>query len=167
MNNPPTRKKILNPYKNLEGYNCFGCSPNNALGLRLEFYEEGDFLVCDWEPSQHFSGYKSVLHGGIQATLLDEIASWTIHIKLKTAGVTANMDLRYKRTVFVDKGKILLKARIKEVAKRLAYVQTELYNHNNELSCHGIIKYFICPEDIAREKLYFPEFGKFFENKDK
>ena len=163
MNNPPSRKKILNPYKNLEGYNCFGCSPNNALGLRLEFYEEGDFLVCDWEPSQHFSGYKSVLHGGIQATLLDEIASWTIQVKLKTAGVTANMNLRYKKTVFIDRGKILLKARIEKVMKRIAYVETQLFNHENVLCCTGTIKYFIYPEEIAREKLYYPEFGKFFE----
>ena len=22
-------KKIINPWKNMEGYNCFGCSPDN------------------------------------------------------------------------------------------------------------------------------------------
>lgn len=158
-----SKRKILNPYAKLEGYNCFGCSPDNQLGLQLEFFEEGDDVICEWKPKDHFSGYKSVLHGGIQATLLDEIASWTIQVKLKTAGVTANIDLRYKKTVFVDKGNIILKARIKEVAKRLVLVETELFNHNNELSCYGIIKYFVYPEEIAREKLYFPGFGKFFE----
>ena len=158
-----SKRKILNPYAKMDGYNCFGCSPDNHLGLQLEFFEDGDDVICEWEPKEHFGGYKSVLHGGIQATLLDEIASWCIQIKLKTAGVTANIDLRYKKTVFVDKGKILLKARIKEVAKRLALVETELYNHQNELGCYGIIKYFVYPEEIAREKLYFPEFGKFFE----
>ena len=24
-------KKIINPWKDLEGYNCFGCAPNNAV----------------------------------------------------------------------------------------------------------------------------------------
>jgi len=158
-----SKRNILNPYSKLEGYNCFGCSPGNHLGLKMKFYEDGDEVKCEWLPANHFSGYKSVLHGGIQATLLDEIASWTVQVKLKTAGVTANIDLRYKHPVFVDKGQILLKARIKEVARRIAYVQTELYNHNNELSCYGIVKYFIYPEEVAREKLYFPGFGEFFE----
>ena len=25
-------KKIINPWKNMEGYNCFGCSPDNEAG---------------------------------------------------------------------------------------------------------------------------------------
>ena len=159
----PSKIKIYNPYEKLDGHNCFACSHGNPLGLKMEFYEQGEYIISEWEPSKHYGGYENILHGGIQATLLDEIASWTIQVKLKTAGVTANIDLRYKKTVYVDKGKIILKARIKEVAKRLALVETELYNHNNELSCTGIIKYFIYPKEIAREKLYFPEFGKFFK----
>ena len=35
-------KKIINPWKGLEGYNCFGCAPNNEAGVRMEFYEDGD-----------------------------------------------------------------------------------------------------------------------------
>ncbi len=163
MSNPPVKKKIHNPYVNLEGYNCFGCSPNNQLGLRLEFYEEGDYIISEWEPSSHLSGYKAVLHGGIQATLLDEIASWCVQVKLKTAGVTANIDLRYKKPVFVNKGNLLLKACIKDVTKRIAHVDTQLFDHENNLCCGGIIKYFIYPKEIAREKLYYPEFEKFFE----
>ena len=27
-------KKIINPWKGLEGYNCFGCAPNNEAGDR-------------------------------------------------------------------------------------------------------------------------------------
>ena len=26
----------------MEGYNCFGCSPDNEAGVRMEFYEDGD-----------------------------------------------------------------------------------------------------------------------------
>lgn len=159
------RKIINNPYAKMPGYNCFGCSPDNQLGLRMEFYEEGDFVVSEWSPSDHLAGYKKVLHGGIQATLLDEIASWCVQIKLKTAGVTANLNLRYKKTVYVDQGNLILKARIDKIERRIAYVATELYNADNELCCGGEIKYFLYPEEIAREKLYFPEFEKFFKKK--
>ena len=38
-------KKIINPWKDMEGYNCFGCSPDNEAGVRMEFYEDGDEVV--------------------------------------------------------------------------------------------------------------------------
>lgn len=41
-------KKIINPWKGLEGYNCFGCAPNNEAGVRMEFYEDGDEIVSIW-----------------------------------------------------------------------------------------------------------------------
>ena len=31
-------KKIINPWKGMEGYNCFGCAPNNEAGVKMEFY---------------------------------------------------------------------------------------------------------------------------------
>ena len=43
-------KKIINPWKDLEGYNCFGCAPNNEAGVRMEFYEDGDEIVSIWKP---------------------------------------------------------------------------------------------------------------------
>lgn len=159
------RRDIMNPYIGMEGYQCFGCSPDNPIGLHMKFYEEGDFVLCNWEPVRHFGGYKNVLHGGIQATLLDEIAAWTVQVKLRTAGVTANIDLKFRKPVFTDKGNLLLKAHIEKVEKRIASVRTELINSQQDLCCDGLVKYFIYPEEIAREKLYFPEFEDFFRKK--
>ena len=42
-------KKIINPWKDLEGYNCFGCAPNNESGVKMEFYEDGDEVVSIWK----------------------------------------------------------------------------------------------------------------------
>ena len=30
-------KKIINPWKGLDGYMCFGCAPENPQGLHTEF----------------------------------------------------------------------------------------------------------------------------------
>ena len=35
-----------------------------------------------------FAGFHDILHGGIQATMMDEIASWVVLVKLDTSGVT-------------------------------------------------------------------------------
>ena len=69
-------KKIINPWKDMEGYNCFGCSPDNEAGVRMEFYEDGDEVVSIWKPRPEYQGWLNTLHGGIQSVLLDEICGW-------------------------------------------------------------------------------------------
>ncbi len=82
-------KKIPNPWLETDGYYCFGCAPTNAYGLQMEFFEEGEELVCYWEPKSHFQGWLNTLHGGIQSVLMDEIAAWVVVKKRNTCGVTS------------------------------------------------------------------------------
>ena len=66
-------KKIINPWEGLDGYMCFGCAPNNPLGLHMEFFEDGDDIVAFWKPQGTYQGWLRTLHGGIQTTLMDEL----------------------------------------------------------------------------------------------
>jgi hypothetical protein len=85
-------KKIINPWKGMEGYNCFGCAPNNEAGVKMEFYEDNDEVISIWRPRPEYQGWIDTLHGGIQAVLLDEICAWVILRKLQTTGVTSKME---------------------------------------------------------------------------
>jgi len=156
-------KKIVNPYVKVEGYNCFACSPDNENGLQMTFVEDGDYLISEWTPKGFLAGYNNILHGGIQATLMDEIASWFIQIKLKTAGVTSNMNLRLKRTVHTNQGPLKLRAWLKEVRRNLVDVNVELINPDGKVGAEGVITYYTFSEDVAREKLNFPNPDDFFE----
>ena len=71
-------KKIINPWEGLDGYMCFGCAPNNPLGLHMEFFEDGDDIVAFWKPQGTYQGWLRTLHGGIQTTLMDELAGWVV-----------------------------------------------------------------------------------------
>ena len=114
------RKKLYNAYEQHEGYNCFGCASGNEHGLRCEFYEEGEYITCHWMPRPEFQGFFHVLHGGIQATLMDEIACWNVFAKVKSAGVTVELTTKYRATVYSDRGEIFLRSRIVEQSTRLA-----------------------------------------------
>ena len=149
-------KKIKNPFLSLEGYQCFGCSPGNLSGLRMKFYEEGDSVVSEWTPRPEFQGYNNVLHGGIQATLMDEIASWTIYVKAGTGGVTRRMEAKYRHPVLTNKGNITLRARIKSNVRRLVTVEVQLLDNDGKLCSEGEVDYFIFPEKDAKERLYYP-----------
>ena len=41
-NNTIDMIKLKNPYAEYKEYNCFGCSPTNPSGLKMEFHEDGD-----------------------------------------------------------------------------------------------------------------------------
>lgn len=157
-------KKIFNPYIKLEGYNCFGCSPDNEHGLQMQFYEDGESLYCDWESKGFLQGYHNILHGGIQATLIDEIGSWLVAIKLKTANVTSELVVRYLKPVHITKkGKIKLKASLVKVEKNLATVHVNLFDGEGIKCAEGDPVYFVYPPAIAKKRLYFPEYKEFFE----
>ncbi len=157
-------RKVYNPYKGMEGYNCFGCSPGNEHGLQMQFYEEGDFLFSDWEPKGFLQGYHNVLHGGIQATLIDEIGSWLVMIKLKTAGVTSELFVRYLKPVRISKeGNIKLKASLTSFKNNLATVHVELFDAEGVKCAEGDPVYFVYPPEIAQKRLFFPEYNAFFK----
>jgi len=159
-------KKINNPYINLPeeaGYSCFGCSPSNSHGLKMEFFEEGEEIVSFWNPDKKFEGYLNVLHGGIQATLIDEIASWVVFVKLRTGGFTSDLQVKYIKSVLIDKGQITLRASLREMKKNMAHIQVSLYDGGGNLCSEGVAIYFTLPEKIAVSKMKYPGIESFYE----
>jgi len=154
---------INNPYIGMDGYQCFGCSPDNEHGLQMKFFVEGDELVSNWEPRGFMQGYHNVLHGGIQATLMDEIGSWFIQVRLGTAGVTSEMKVKYLKPVRVNQGGIQLRARLKAQRDNLVDIYVSLFGPNGKLSAEADLTYFTYPVDVARKRLYLPEKEAFFK----
>jgi uncharacterized protein (TIGR00369 family) len=155
-------KKIRNPFEDMEGFNCFGCSSDNPIGLKMKFIDEGEYLTSRWIPSPHLQGYLNVLHGGIQATLIDEIASWTVYVKAKTAGVTSSIKVEYLKPVFINRGPIFLKGKLVSTDGRIATVNVELLNNENIICSRAVVEYYIFPEDVARQRYYYPGHENFF-----
>ena len=89
-------RKISNPFAGKEGYHCFGCAPENPIGIHMEFYEDGDDVVSFWKPTPDYQGWIDTLHGGIQGTMLDETAAWVVFRKLQAVGVTTKLEVRYR-----------------------------------------------------------------------
>jgi uncharacterized protein (TIGR00369 family) len=155
-------RKIHNPFREREGYHCFGCSPNHLSGLQLSFYEEGDEIISTWEPKPQFEGYHGVLHGGIQATLMDEIASWVVYVKVKRAGVTSSMDVRYHKPVHMESGPIMIRSKVLRMRRNLADIQVVIYNNENELCAEAVVTYFTFSEKQSKEQFFYPGEDAFF-----
>lgn len=150
-------RDIQNPFVGVDGYNCFGCDPGNERGLRMRFSEDGDEVVCAWDPEPQFAGYGGILHGGIQATLHDEIASWVVFTKLGTAGFTERLEVDYRNPVRLSAGALSLRSKLEKQEGNKAFIRTRLFDGKGKLGSESLAVYFTLPPHIARKKMAFPE----------
>lgn len=156
-------RKIINPYIEKENSNCFACSPKNAHGLQMEFVEDGDYVVSNWQPKNHLAGFRNVLHGGIQSTILDEIACWVVFVKCKTGGVTTSLNAKFRNSAFTDKGKLTIRAKLISKDRRFANIHAEILNADGKVCSEAEVQYMIFPPEMAIKKLDYPGIDAFFE----
>lgn len=77
---------------------CYGCGPANPAGLKLAFFETDDGAEADYVVPEELAGAPGIVHGGIQATLLDEVMCMTAYAKAGTGVVTGELTVRYVKS---------------------------------------------------------------------
>ncbi len=150
-------KHIINPWiGNTKGYNCFGCNPANPMGVHMNFYWDGEQVVSYWRANPNFVSWIDTLHGGIQATLLDEICGWVVFYQLQTSGVTAKMEMRYRKPVSTLWPHLRLNARLVEQRHNVAVVHGEILSPDDVCCAECTCTYFVYTGEKAREMGYEP-----------
>lgn len=144
-------RKLKNPWAGKQDYHCFGCCPDNHEGLKMEFYEEGDEILCFWCPQHHHQGWTNVLHGGIEATLLDEICGWVLFRKLQCSGVTSKLDVRYLKPILVTEPQLTLRAHLVETKRNLAMIEAQIENAAGEVCTKAEAVYFCFSKEKSAE----------------
>jgi uncharacterized protein (TIGR00369 family) len=76
-------------------HSCFVCGDSNAIGLNLRFETDGHIVRTRFTPRPEHIGFKQVVHGGIIATLLDEIMVWACLAQTKRFAYCAELTVRY------------------------------------------------------------------------
>jgi uncharacterized protein (TIGR00369 family) len=76
---------------------CFGCSRTNPVGLGLRFWRRGDEVLTRHVVAETYAGSPGVVHGGIVATIIDEVCCALIVFVRHHYVVTGEMTVRYER----------------------------------------------------------------------
>ena len=95
----PMSDDNLNPQPNSK--HCFVCGVENRFGLQLHFYEDGEGKVfADYAVPEQYQGYPGTVHGGILATMLDELMGRALMSgDPNHFSVTAKISIRYRKPV--------------------------------------------------------------------
>ena len=119
---------------------CFGCSEINPIGLKLKFTYNNNGVITKWIPKEEYQGWPGILHGGITATILDEVMAKLIEHKDIWA-VTAEMDVRYVKKIAIGK-ELIARAWIEKQSKKILYLKSEIKNKEKDVLAEGSGKYF-------------------------
>jgi len=142
-------KKIKKESWNQQVDFCFGCSEKNPVGLQLDFYDYGDYVESEWIANKNYEGWHGVLHGGIVATLLDEVGSWVIISKIGRAGMTVELNVRYHKKISTNE-KIYIQGKLIEHKRNIAVIESKIIQ-NGEIKASAISKYFLFDQKTSKE----------------
>jgi uncharacterized protein (TIGR00369 family) len=74
---------------------CFVCGESNPAGLKLRFETDGRLVQTRFVPRVEHVGFRQTVHGGLTATLLDEIMVWACAVQTKRFAFCAELNVRF------------------------------------------------------------------------
>jgi acyl-coenzyme A thioesterase PaaI-like protein len=111
------------------------CGVENTHGIGLRFYNVGPGKVeADYIVPDRFQGYPGLAHGGVVASMLDEILGRTAMIENPTRFMyTAKMEIRYRLPVPLGEP-LKLVAKLERDRGRIAVAHAELHLPDGSLA---------------------------------
>ena len=80
-------------------HSCFVCGESNPAGLKLRFETDGRVVQTRFVPRAEHVGFRQTVHGGLTATLLDEIMVWACAVQTKRFAFCAELNVRFLNPV--------------------------------------------------------------------
>jgi len=117
---------------------CFACGRQNENGLKLEITETAEGVRALVAPPIWSQGYNGVVHGGIVATILDEMAVWAA-FKKGYKSVTAELTMRIKNAMRVDEN-YTAAAKVVKTKHRLIEADSMILDKNQQLIASAKLK---------------------------
>lgn len=131
-------------------HRCFGCSPTNPVGLQMKFVSDGESVVSSLKVPEHLCGWDNLVHGGVIATILDEIMSWAAIHLLKKIILTKSVAINFIKPVYI--GKLLTaKGRVVEVkSKREVLMEGLITNDSDEICARSQGTFVLFTAEVAK-----------------
>lgn len=147
---------------------CFVCGVGNSRGLKMTFHRDEGRVYAHVTLPTWAVGFSGVAHGGLVATLLDEVMGWCANCALKSPTVTAEMTVRYRQPTPVNE-ELLLEADVIKSRGALAYVSGRLLRSDGTLCASSTGKHMRTPSADAvdgtrYELVYAPGDARIFED---
>ena len=120
-------------------HNCFACGAENPIGMRLHIEIGEGMARAAWRAGDHYVGWSDKVHGGIIATLLDEVMAWAPS-SYDSWAVTAEMTVRYRSPALPGE-ELTATGRVTGRRRRIYEVAGEVRGADDRLIAEGRGRY--------------------------
>lgn len=121
-----SEKQIHVPY-------CFGCSPDNPHGLKIDFTIKDNIVIGEFTSDTHHMGPPDAVHGGIIATLIDESISFFGRGLLKEDVRTMRVEIVFRNQAPIGE-RLWVEARLQEEKSRKLIITARVYTEKNTIA---------------------------------
>ena len=134
---------------------CFVCGRNNPVGLNLQFFDNGkDEVFSDYTVAARYQSYPGIVHGGILASMLDEVVG-----RVAIIGdhhhfmVSVRLQVVYRHPVPVETP-LKIRGRIVRLRGRLGKAQGEIILPDGKIACEAAITLADVPAEVLSKINY-------------
>ena len=120
---------------------CFVCGSQNRFGLNLRFFTDGRVVQTQFTPRPEHNGFVGVVHGGITATVLDEVMVWACAVREKRFSFSAEMTVRYLGPIQPGMELIARGEMVENKRDRIYLAKGELLSADGSLLASSSAKY--------------------------
>ena len=134
----------------ISAHNCFACGTLNRHGLQLDLHLETGRSWTDLRLDRRFEGWDGIAHGGIVATILDEVMAWAL-VASDAWGMTARMTVGFHAPVPIGR-EIHAEGVLIESRRRLFRTQARIADAKTDVVlATADATYVAAPADRKRE----------------
>jgi len=125
---------------------CFVCGEANPEGLQARCYKVGDEIEMPFVARPQHAGWNGVLHGGLVATVLDEVMTWAAIVGSGRACYAADFTVRLLKPLPPGTACVAA-ARLSLARRRIFDTEAELRGEAGELFSRSTGRYMPVPRD--------------------
>ncbi len=139
---------------------CFVCGDParnpHSLQLRLYLDPESGLVSAAFTPREGHEGYPDVVHGGILASLLDEVSIWAASYAARSFCVTRELRTRFLKAARPG-APLHLSARVSERRGELITVAGTIETAAGEAVARSVGSFFPAYPDEWAERVHLPD----------
>jgi acyl-coenzyme A thioesterase PaaI-like protein len=130
---------------------CLACGPGNSKGLRLQLFVDSETGIVQTRFAAKIEhiGFEGVAHGGVIATVMDEVMVWAASWAGKRFCLCGEMSVRFRRRAEV--GQVLIcTARVESTRSKLIATTADATDESGQLIATASGKYIPLSDEDNR-----------------
>jgi acyl-coenzyme A thioesterase PaaI-like protein len=125
---------------------CFVCGEANPEGLQARCFKVDDAIEMPFVTRAHHAGWNGVLHGGLVATVLDEVMTWAAIVGSGRACYAADFTVRLLLPLPPGTACVAA-AKLTRARRRIFDTEAELRGESGEVFSRSTGRYMPVPKD--------------------